>query len=225
MSTRPSSAASRETGSVDSLGARLSDLASKESTRADKLQRRLDEEKAVSAALRQQLKNSTNAQQHLQQQLRSLQGAPGAHSAPVRDGNRSVPQLEKQVAKLQDALDVEKRHTNAERTERQRLAGQLSDQAKLVVKLEASRDDLQRTLARKSTELRRAHNLLREGGQVHDTTLAELSAQALAHERERQQLHSQLTHTREELELERLRATVATRRLEEDAPRHGGWRI
>ena len=57
----------------------------------------------------------------------------------------------------------------------------LSDQAKLVVKLEASRDDLQRTLARKSTELRRAQDLLREGGQMHDTTLAELSAQALAH--------------------------------------------
>ena len=66
--------------------------------------RRLDEERAVSAALRQQLKSSTGTQQHLAQQLRALQGAPGVPVA-TRDGNRSVPQLERQISKLQDQLD------------------------------------------------------------------------------------------------------------------------
>ena len=40
-----------------SLDKRVHDLVTKEAARADKLQRRLDEERAVSAALRQQLKS------------------------------------------------------------------------------------------------------------------------------------------------------------------------
>ena len=167
-----------------SLDKRVHDLVTKEAARADKLQRRLDEERAVSAALRQQLKSSTGTQQHLAQQLRALQGAPGVPVA-TRDGNRSVPQLERQISKLQDQLDLEKKATNAERLGRQRLAAQLSDQTAAQARFEASRDELQRTVARKGAELRRAHDLLREGGQAQDSTLAELSTVKERHERHR----------------------------------------
>jgi len=166
-----------------SLDKRVHDLVTKEAARADKLQRRLDEERAVSAALRQQLKSSTGTQQHLAQQLRALQGAPGVPVA-TRDGNRSVPQLERQISKLQDQLDLEKKATNAERLGRQRLAAQLSDQTAAQARFEASRDELQRTVARKGAELRRAHDLLREGGQAQDSTLAELSTVKERHERD-----------------------------------------
>tara|TARA_B100000795_G_scaffold192588_2_gene146976 strand:+ start:680 stop:1222 length:543 start_codon:yes stop_codon:yes gene_type:complete len=165
-----------------SLDKRLRDLVVKETGRAEKLQRRLDEEVAVSAALRQQLKSSTGTQQHLAQQLRALQGAPGVPGG-TRDGSRSVPQLERQITKLQDQLDLEKKATSAERTGRQRLATQLSDQAAVHVRFEASRDELQRTVARKGAELRRAHDLLREGGQAQDSALAELSSVKERHAR------------------------------------------
>ena len=167
-----------------SLDKRVHDLVTKEAARADKLQRRLDEERAVSAALRQQLKSSTGTQQHLTQQLRALQGAPGVPGG-TRDGHRSVPQLERQISKLQDQLDLEKKATNAERLGRQRLAAQLSDQTAAQARFEASRDELQRTVARKGAELRRAHDLLREGGQAQDSTLAELSTVKERHERHR----------------------------------------
>ena len=165
-----------------SLDKRVHDLVTKEAARADKLQHRLDEERAVSAALRQQLKSSTGTQQHLTQQLRALQGAPGVPGG-TRDGHRSVPQLERQISKLQDQLDLEKKATNAERLGRQRLAAQLSDQTAAQARLEAARDELQRTVARKGAELRRAHDLLREGGQAQDSALAELSTVKERHER------------------------------------------
>ena len=59
-----------------SLDKRVHDLVTKEAARADKLQHRLDEERAVSAALRQQLKSSTGTQQTCRA-ARALMGRRG----------------------------------------------------------------------------------------------------------------------------------------------------
>ena len=208
-------------GSIESLSAstktslttRLHELAEKEATRADKLQRRLDDERNVASMLRQQLKDLTNTQQQTTQQLRALQGAAGA--AGATPGARSVPALEKAITRLRDQLDLEKKATNAERAERQRVAVQLSDAVERERQLTSSQDELRRTLERRAAEAKRMGGLLREASQAHDTALAELQRERERHEKERQGLYEQQACMREELELERLRATAGARRVEE----------
>ena len=213
--------ASAASNSIESLSAstktslttRLHELAEKEATRADKLQRRLDDERNVASMLRQQLKDLTNTQQQTTQQLRALQGAAGA--AGATPGARSVPALEKAITRLRDQLDLEKKATNAERAERQRVAVQLSDAVERERQLTSSQDELRRTLERRAAEAKRMGGLLREASQAHDTALAELQRERERHEKERQGLYEQQACMREELELERLRATAGARRVEE----------
>ena len=171
--------------------------------RADRLQARLDEERALTSALRKQLRESSTTQQRTAQQVRQLVGAPNAPSAP----GGSVADLQRTVAGLRDRLDLEKKAASAAHAERVRLEQRLATGTTEQQNLQASQQALRAELQRRSLELENAKLALREAGRTQDDAVGRVSSLTLSKTKERQHLEKEIVELRTALELERKRAT------------------
>ena len=90
--------------------------------RADRLQLKMDEQSALVATLRRQLRESSQSTQVVSQQVRALQGV----SHDPNTSASSVVGLQRTVATLRDRLDLEKKSANAAQAERSRLEQRLA---------------------------------------------------------------------------------------------------
>jgi hypothetical protein len=170
--------------------------------RCDRLQARLDEEKALSTALRKQLRESAAATQRTAQQVRQLVGAPNAPEAP----GGSVAGLQRTIAGLRDRVDIEKKaasHAHAEKAKlEQRLATGMRERQTLL----ASQQELRSELQRRCMELDRANAALKDAGDSQEHAMGQVSSLTLNRERDRQQLEKEISDLRGQLELEKKRA-------------------
>ena len=183
-------------------GAGVNDALERAEVRADRLQLKLDEERALSNALRRQLRESSASAQQVASQVRVLQGAPNAPDAP----GGSIAGLQRTITQLRDKLDLEKKSANAAHADRQKLEQQLSSAGRERQKLLAAHQELRAEHQRTSTELERVRFALRETGNSHDEAVGQVSTLSLSRGRERSQMEKEIAELKEKLELERRRA-------------------
>ena len=171
--------------------------------RADRLQLKMDEQSALVATLRRQLRESSQSTQVVSQQVRALQGV----SHDPNTSASSVVGLQRTVATLRDRLDLEKKSANAAQAERSRLEQRLATGSRERQTLIASQGELKAELARRTTELDRANAALKESGDSNEAANGQVSSLNLTRTRERMQLEKEITELRAQLELEKRRAT------------------
>lgn len=156
-------------------------------TQAAKLRRRLDEERAHSLRLKDQLRQMTNTQQQLQQQLRLAVGEPGS-SGCTSGASTSQPGS---ITSLQRALEVEKCRLDQEK----RLNGELAAEKKRLTaaqgtaaaerqRLLAVNESVRASLDRKSRELAAMQISLRDRGVELERAHEQMVLQARVHESE-----------------------------------------
>jgi chromosome segregation ATPase len=184
--------------------------------RAERLQHRLDEEHALVAALRKQLREQSTSSHQVAAQLRQVQGAPGAPDAP----GGSLASMQRTVAALRDRIEVEKKAANTAQAESARLQKQLSTAAKERQTLLASQQELRSELQRRCAELDRANAVLRDSGSAHDEAIGQVSSLTFSRDRERQAYEKEIAALRQSLEVERKRsANRASRAAAAEAAR------
>ena len=184
-------------------GAGVNDALERAEVRADRLQLKLDEERALSNALRRQLRESSASAQQVASQVRVLQGAPNAPDAP----GGSIAGLQRTITQLRDKLDLEKKSANAAHADRQKLEQQLSSAGRERQKLLAAHQELRAEHQRTSTELERVRFALRETGNSHDEAVGQVSTLSLSRGRG-SQMEKEIAELKEKLELEQRRRTV-----------------
>ena len=179
----------------------LADL-EKAEARADRLQARLDEEKALSATLRKQLRESAQQTQRTAQQMRQLVGAPNMPEAP----GGSVASLQRTISGLRDRLDIEKKSSSSAHAEKSKLEQRLATGLRERQALLASQQELRAELQRRNLELDRANAALREAGESQGHAMGQVSSLTLTRERERQSLEKEIHELKQQLDLEKKRA-------------------
>ena len=182
--------------------AAYAEAADRAEARAERLQLKIDEERALSTALRRQLRESSETNTKLQTQLRTLQGAPGANDA----AGGSLSSLQRQVARLRDQLDVEKKAANAAVADRDRLERHLATAARERQTLLSSNQGMHNELQRRSAEVERLANVLRESGMAHGEAVGQVSSLTSTHGRQTHALQKEIAELRLALEVERKRA-------------------
>jgi hypothetical protein len=171
---------------------RLHDEADRAIARGDRLQQILDRERCVTASLRKQLRATALVQQQLTQQVRSLTGPVSNLPPRATSAQANLTGLQRTLDAVQNRLDVEKRASNVERAERQRLASQLVTSAAEKQRMSAMQDQLRVGLQRKSSEFDRASAMLRDNNAALDEALSEVSKLSTCRAREQQQAKAHL---------------------------------
>ena len=179
------------------------DRAERAEQRAERLQHRIDEQNALVTTLRRELQRSSQSTQVVAQQVRLLQGAPNADAPP----GGSVASLQRSVTTLRDKLDVEKKAVNAAHSERARLEQRLASAARERQALLASQQELRAELQRRNSELEKAHAALKESDSSYEVASGKATSLSRTRERERSELEKEMAELRNQLELERRRAT------------------
>ena len=133
------------------------EAADRAEARAERLQLKLDEERALASALRKQLRETSHSAQQVASQVRQLQGAPGACEAP----GGSLAGLQRTIAALRDKLDLEKKAANAAQAERARLERSLSSAARerqALVAAQQARVDAARSAAAEALRIEQSRH-------------------------------------------------------------------
>ena len=179
------------------------DAVERAESRAERLQLRLDEQSALVGNLRKQLRQSSESTMLASQQVRMLHGAHGAGTP----GSDSIVGLQRTVANLCTKLDLEKKAANGVQAERQRLEKQLATGARERQTLLATQQELRTELKRRSSELERALAALKESGNSYEAAYGQASTISQTRDRERTLLEKEVADLRQQLELEKRRAT------------------